>query len=147
MEITLIERCNKVTEETIATENATYLQQGLSTLKANQEEFIYMEAPAYEEYKMDAVVFEFDEMFEVYTALFGLRLQKKYSAAIKDYLKNNLKSLLGSSSASFAGDEGIWEINIALNAIEGFTGEENFEQANTVVLEFVEKMVTHVTAN
>lgn len=147
MEFTLIERCNKVTEETIAIESASYLQEGLSTLKANQEEFIFMESPAYEEKKVDAIVFEFDEMFEVYTALFGLRLQKKYSAAIKDYLKNNLKSMLGSSSANFSGDEGIWEINIALDAIEGFTGTENFEQANTIVLEFVEKMLAEVTAN
>ncbi|MBQ0140861.1 MAG: hypothetical protein KBT36_16420 [Kurthia sp.] len=144
MEITLIERCNKTTEDTIATEAAAYLQTPVSTLKANQEEFIYMESPAYEEKKMDAVVFEFDEMFEVYTALFGLRLQKKYAEAIKGYFKNNLKSMLGSSSASFAGDEGIWEINIALSAMEGFTGEENFEQANTILLNFVEKMLSEI---
>lgn len=146
METTLIERCNKTTEETIATESAAYLQQSLSTLKANQEEFIYMESPAYEDKKVDAIVFEFDEMFEVYTALFGLRLQKKYAASIKEYLHTNLKDILGASSASFSGDEGIWEINIALDAIEGFTGTENFEQANTIVLEFVEKMVAEVTA-
>lgn len=144
MEITLIERCNKTTEETIATESAAYLAQPLSYLKANQEEFVYMESPAYEGQKMDAVVFEFDEMFEIYTALFGLKLQKKYSEAIKGYFKANLKSMLGSSSASFEGNEGIWEINIALSAMEGFTGEENFEQANTLLLNFVEKMLAEI---
>lgn len=144
MEITLIERCNKTTEETISTESVDYLQTPLNTLKANQEEFVYMESPNYEEKKMDAVVFEFDEMFEIYTALFGLKLQKKYAEAIKGYFKNNLKSMLGSSSASFAGNEGIWEINIALSAMEGFTGEENFEQANTLLLNFVEKMLAEI---
>lgn len=144
MEITLIERCNKETEETIATETAAYLQQPVSTLKAKQEEFVYMESPIYEAQKMDAVVFEFDEMFKVYTALFGLRLQKKYSEPIKMYFKNNLTSMLGSSSASFEANEGIWEINIALSAIEGFTGEENFEEANTVLVNFIEKMLAEI---
>lgn len=144
MEITLIERCNKETEETISTETATYLQQPVSTLKTKLEEFVYIESPAYEGAKMDAVVFEFDEMFKVYTALFGLRLQKKYAEPIKTYFKNNLKSMLGSSSASFEGNEGIWEINIALSAIEGFTGEENFEEANTILISFIEKMLAEI---
>lgn len=144
MEITLIERCNKETEETISTETATYLQQPVSTLKTKLEEFVYIESPAYEGAKMDAVVFEFDEMFKVYTALFGLRLQKKYAEPIKTYFKNNLKSMLGSSSASFEGNEGIWEINIALSAIEGFTGKETFEEANTILISFIEKMLAEI---
>lgn len=146
MDITLIERCNKETEETISTETAAYLQQPVSTLKTKQEEFVYIESPIYEGAKMDAVVFEFDDMFKVYTALFGLRLQKKYAEPIKMYFKNNLKSMLGSSSASFEANEGIWEINIALNAIEGFTGEETFEEANTILVSFIEKMLAEIVA-
>lgn len=144
MEITLIERCNKETEETISTETVAYLQQPVSTLKTKLEEFVYIESSAYEGAKMDAVVFEFDEMFKVYTALFGLRLQKKYAEPIKTYFKNNLKAMLGSSSASFEGNEGIWEINIALSAIDGFTGEETFEEANTILISFIEKMLAEI---
>ena len=91
--------------------------------------------------KIDAVVLEFDEMFKVYTALFGLRLQKKMNEQLKSYLRDNLKGMLGSSSAMFDGKEGIWEVNIALDAIEGFTGEETFEQSYELLIDFVKNML------
>ena len=80
-------------------------------------------------------------MFKVYTALFGLRLQKKVNQQLKAYLRDNLKGMLGSSSAMFEGNEGIWEVNIALNAIEGFTGEETIEQAYELLINFVKTML------
>ena len=46
-----------------------------------------------------------------------------------------------SSSAMFEGNEGIWEVNIALDAIEGFTGEETFEQAYELLINFVTNML------
>jgi hypothetical protein len=136
-----LERCNKETEETLAVEKAEFLQQKLAYLKAHQEEFLYSEAEEFASLKMDAVVLEFDEMFKVYTALFGLRLQKKVNAELKAYLRDNLKGMLGSSSAMFSGDEGIWEINIALDAIEGFTGEETIEQGYELLLGFVKGLL------
>lgn len=144
MEINLIERCNKETEELLATETAEFLQKKISYFKENQEEFIYIDSPIFEQYRMEAIVFEFDEMFKVYTALFGFKLQKKYGEAIKMYFKEHLTSMLGSSSASFSGEDGLWEVNIALDAIEGFTGEETIEQANDLVTQFIEKMLAEI---
>ena len=142
--VTALERCNKESEETVAVESAAFLQQKLHYFKAHQEEFLYAQSEDFTDLKMDAVVLEFDEMFKVYTALFGLRLQKKVNAQLKAYLRDNLKGMLGSSSAMFSGDEGIWEINIALDAIEGFTGEETIEEAYELLLGFVKGLLGEV---
>ena len=144
--VSALERCNKETEETLAVETAELLQQNISYLKAHQEEFLYAESSDFANTKMDAVVLEFDEMFKVYTALFGLRLQKKMGQQLKTYLRDNLKGMLGSSSAMFDGNEGIWEVNIALDAIEGFTGEESFEQAYELLINFVANMLVAIEA-
>ncbi|MGM9948567.1 MAG: hypothetical protein ACI33P_00510 [Lysinibacillus sp.] len=142
--VTALERCNKESEETVAVESAAFLQQKLHYLKAHQEEFLYAQSEDFTNLKMDAVVLEFDEMFKVYAALFGLRLQKKVNAQLKAYLRDNLKGMMGSSSAMFSGDEGIWEINIALDAIEGFTGEETIEEAYELLLGFVKGLLEEV---
>lgn len=144
--VSALERCNKETEETVVVETAEFLQQKLSYFKAHQEEFLYAESSAFADARMDAVVLEFDETFKVYTALFGLRLQKKVSQQLKAYLRDNLKGMLGSSSAMFEGNEGIWEVNIALDAIEGFTGEETIEQAYELLINFVTNMLEALEA-
>lgn len=144
MNYQVIERCHKESEETIAVETAEFLQQPLAYLKAKQEEFIYVESDDFANTKMDAVVLEFDETFKVYTALFGLKLQKKVSENLKVYLRDHLKGMLGSSSAMFNGTEGLWEVNIALDAIEGFTGEETIEQGLQLVVQFMEQLLNEV---
>lgn len=144
MNIQVLERCHKETEETLAVESAGFLQQSISYLKEKQEEFLYVEADEFTAAKMDAVVLEFDETFKVYTALFGLRLQKKFSEPLKIYLRDHLKGMLGSSSAMFNGADGLWEVNIALDAIEGFTGEETIEQSVQLVVQFMEQLLQEV---
>lgn len=147
MEITQIERCNKQTDDLIATEGTDFLSSSIHFLKEHDQEFLYMESPLFEELKMDAVVFEYDEMFDAYTALFGLRLQKKHATAIKEYLHTHLRSIFGASSASFSGNEGLWEINIALTAIEGFKEDGTLLEALTLLEKFVRALINEVTAN
>ena len=142
--VNVVERCHKETEETLAVEQAAFLQQPITYFKKEIEQFLYIGANEFETVKMDAVVIEFDEMFKVHTALFGLAIQKKYSQALKTYLRDNLKGMLGSSSAMFNGDEGLWEVNIAFEAMEGFTGEETIEQAIEKLIAFVSTMLKDV---
>lgn len=144
MNIQVVERCHKETEETLAVEGVEFLQQPILFLKQQQEQFIYIEANEFENIKMDAVVLEFDETFQVYTALFGLKLQKKVSQELKVYLRDHLKGMLGSSSAMFNGTEGLWEVNIALDAIEGFTGQETIEQSIALIVRFMENLLKEV---
>ena len=142
--VNVVERCHKETEETLAVEQAAFLQQPITYFKKEIEQFLYIGANEFETVKMDAVVIEFDEMFKVHTALFGLAIQKKYSQALKTYLRDNLKGMLGSSSAMFNGDEGLWEVNVAFEAMEGFTGEETIEQAIEKLIAFVSTMLKDV---
>lgn len=142
--VNVVERCHKETEETLAVEQAAFLQEPITYFKKEIEQFLYIGANEFETVKMDAVVIEFDEMFKVHTALFGLSIQKKYSQALKTYLRDNLKGMLGSSSAMFNGDEGLWEVNIAFEAMEGFTGEETIEQAIEKLIAFVSSMLKDV---
>ena len=142
--VNVVERCHKETEETLAVEQAAFLQQPITYFKKEIEQFLYIGANEFETVKMDAVVIEFDEMFKVHTALFGLAIQKKYSQGLKTYLRDNLKGMLGSSSAMFNGDEGLWEVNIAFEAMEGFTGEETIEQAIEKLIAFVSTMLKDV---
>lgn len=142
--VNVVERCNKETEEIIAVEQAAFLQQPITYFKKEMEQFLYVGAAEFEAVKMDAVVVEFDEMFKVHTALFGLSIQKKYSQALKFYLRDHLKGMLGSSSAMFNGDEGLWEVNIAFEAMPTFTGEETIEQAIEQLIEFVNTMLAEV---
>ena len=142
--INVVERCHKETEEIVAVEQAAFLQQPITFLKKEIEQFLYVGAAEFEAVKMDAVVIEFDEMFKVHTALFGLSIQKKYSQALKVYLRDHLKGMLGSSSAMFNGDEGLWEVNIAFEAMDSFTGEETIEQALEQLIAFVKAMLEEV---
>lgn len=144
MNINVLERCNKETEALIATEEASFLQQPISYFKKEVEQFLYVAADEFAAVKMDAVVVEFDEMFKVHTALFGLSIQKKYSQALKTYLRDNLKGMLGSSSAMFNGDEGLWEVNIAFEAMATFNGDETIEQAIQQLVAFVADMLAEV---
>lgn len=142
--VNVLERCHKETEEIVAVEQAVFLEQPITYFKKEIGQFLYIGAEEFAAAKMDAVVIEFDEMFKVHTALFGLSIQKKHSQALKTYLRDNLKGMLGSSSAMFNGDEGLWEVNIAFEAMEGFTGEETIEQAIEKLLVFVSDMLKEV---
>lgn len=145
MEFTVVERLNKETEQLIGAAEVSFLQQPLSYFAQHQSEYVYVESPAFEALKMDAVVLEFDEAFEVPMALFGLRFQKKVSAKLKEFLKDNLaKGLV--SGAMFAGDEGIWEINISINAMSDYEENQTIEQTLQKLEAFVAKLVQAIEA-
>lgn len=146
LDLELLERCSKETEDTITAEGVGFAATPISYLKENQGEFIYVECAQFLDIKIDAVALEFDESFNLYTALFGLRLQKKHSETIRQYLKANVKSALGSSSAAFSGQEGLWELNIAVDCIEGFSEELSIEAVCELLYNFVAQLLVAVNA-
>ncbi len=146
LDLELLERCSKETEDTITAEGAAFAATPISYLKENQGEFIYVESAQFLDIKIDAIALEFDEAFNLYTALFGLRLQKKHSETIRQYLKANVKSALGSSSAAFSGQEGLWELNIAVDCIEGFSEELSIEAVCELLYNFVAQLLVAVNA-
>lgn len=139
-----IERCDKETEDIISKEETSFLNTSLKHVKQNQNEFIYIESPAFDEIKVDAISLELDDVFQTYTALFGLAMQKKYTAAIKNYLNDNLKGENKYFSASFSGDEGMWDLNIPLDYIEGFSEDMTIGEALSLTYQLIETLVNEI---
>ncbi|MBE1555383.1 branched-chain amino acid aminotransferase [Sporosarcina limicola] len=136
----VIERCNKETEEVIRTETDNFLNESASYLKKNLNEFLFVESNTFEIIGVDGIALEFDDVFETYTALFGLKLQKKYGPAIKAFLDTHLQGDNTKYSVMFSGEDGLWDMNFALSYIEGFNDELSFEQVLKMVYLFIFKL-------
>lgn len=139
-----IERCDKETEDVISKEESSFLNTSLKHVKQYPNEFIYIESPTFEQIKVDAISFELDDVFQTYTALLGLRMQKKYTTAIKNYLNEHLKGDNKYFSASFSGDEGIWDLNIPLDYLEGFLEDMTVGDALTLTYQLIETLVKEI---
>ncbi len=137
----VLERCSKETEELILAENQDFLNESVSYLRKNPKEFIFAESNALEIVRVDAIAIEFDDVFKTYTALFGLKLQKKFGADIKAYLDTHLQGAGAKYSVMFSGEDGLWDMNFALDYVEGFSEEQSFKEIYEMIYRFVFKMV------
>ncbi len=136
LSVTVLERLNKETEELIAEEGQDFLATKISFLKEHQEQFIYAEMTELDHIRTDAFALEFDEVFKTYTAMFAIALQKKYKADIQAHLLSNLDIEEHKSSVAFADKEGVWEMNIALDSMNGFSEEMTFQEVYTLLYNF-----------
>ena len=137
----LIERCDKETEDVIRAEEPSFLQDSISYLKEHPHEFVYVESNAFELIRIDAIAVEFDEVFDTNIALFGLRLHKKFGSAIQAYMDTHLHGDKTKFSVIFSGEDGLWDVNFALDAMEGFTVDLSFEKVYEMIYRFVFKLV------
>ncbi|QNK89296.1 branched-chain amino acid aminotransferase [Sporosarcina sp. resist] len=139
-----IERCVKETENLIREEDQNFLNESISYLKNHMNEFVYVESNAFEVIRVDAVVLELDDVFETYTALFGLKLQKKFGNDMKAYLDKHLHGDGAKYSVMFSNEDGLWDMNFALNYIEGFSEDLSFVEVYQLMYDFIFKMVEAV---
>ena len=142
-----IERCNKETEEVLAQEKTEFLNQPIGYFKQHKNEFIFLESDLFEAIGVDAVSFEADDVFGTYDVMLGLRLQKKFQPALKDYLHKNLQGDGATFDLMFDADEGIWNLNFALNYCEDFREEMTILEAYNVIYQFLCKLVETVKPN
>lgn len=136
-----IERCEKETVNLIIVETAIFLNEKIEHLKTHLREFLYVEDASFDLVGIDALSMEVDDVFGTYTALFGLQMKQKNETAIKNYLKTNLADERGRFSVSFSGQDGLWNMNLAVNYIEGFRADMTLLEAYELVYAFVFKMV------
>ncbi len=125
----------------IIVETAIFLDEKLEHLKTHLREFVYLEDQSLDLVGIDALSLEVDDVFGTYTALFGLKMKQKYEAAIKAYLEENLVDQRGKFSVSFSGQDGLWNMNLAVNYIEGFRDDMTLLEAYELIYAFVFKMV------
>lgn len=124
----IIERYNKETDELISKESIAFLQSPISYFKDNIQEYTFLETKVLDIVSVDAIAVEYDEVFEVYTAMFGLYIQKKYSAEIRAFLDELYNSEKMQYSMMFAANEGLWEINLPINYLNGFNDSSSIEE-------------------
>ncbi|ATP39967.1 protoporphyrinogen oxidase [Solibacillus sp. R5-41] len=141
LNLEVVERCSKETEETIAVADVAFTNTPIGYLKENQGEFIFAECTQFQDIRVDVMAIEYDDAFRLYTALFGLKIQKKHGDAIRSYLKEHVKSALGSSSASFSAQEGLWELNVAVDCLEGFNDQLTIQQVYELLYHFVAQLL------
>lgn len=136
-----IERCEKETVNLIIVEAPMFLDGPIEHLKKQQDEFLYVEDPLFGIIGVDALSMEVDDVFGTYTALFGLKMKLKNEAAIKNYLETNLANQTGRFSVSFSGQDGLWNMNLAVNCIDGFNDDMTLLEAYKLVYAFIFNMV------
>lgn len=144
MEFTVIERCSKETEDILAKEQPSFLKEGVSYFKKHVSEFIYIESPSFEEARIDSLSIEVDDVFGNYMALFGFRAQKKFGESLKEFLKEKLLGEEVRASVMFSNEDGLWEMNIPIDSIEGFNEETSIEDAVQLTHGFLVALVTHL---
>ena len=135
--VDVLERCDKETEELLAEETTSFLTTPISYLKEHPNEFLYVASERLDVIRVESIALEFDEMFGVYSALFGLRLQKKQSEFLHTYLKAHLQHEQITYSLAFAEKDGLWDVNIALDATEGFNKDMSIEAALVHLYRFI----------
>lgn len=136
-----IERVNKETEEMIAEETpSNFLDKPLSFLKENIEEFAYTESPLFEMIGVEGVTLELDDVFRYYNVLLGLKVQKKWHDVIKTYLSEKISG--GKFELSFNGNDGLWDVNFALDGVQGFHEGMSIGEAYKLIYTFLFNLVS-----
>lgn len=143
----VIERCNKETEELISKEKLSFLSQPLNYLKVHRNEFLYVESTSLENIGVDSIALEFDEVFEAYTAMMGLKLQKKFGDAIKKYFDNHLQGDKTEYSVLFSSEDGMWHVNFPINFVDHFHMEMSLKEAYELIYRFLFTLVEDVEDN
>jgi hypothetical protein len=139
-----IERSEKELENMIAEESSTFLNQPIDYLKQHKNEFIYIESSWFDIIGVDAVSLEMDDLFGVYDVMLGLKLQKKYDKALKANLKNQLAGDEANFDLMFNAPDGLWNLNFALNYVEGFKEDMSLSEAYSLIYAFLFKLVEAV---
>ncbi|WP_338469325.1 branched-chain amino acid aminotransferase [Niallia sp. XMNu-256] len=132
-----IEMCNKETDELLAEEPSTFLDQPIQYFYEHLEEFMYLESPWFDMIGVDAISFEMDSVFKTYDVMFGLKLQKKFEPMLKAFFKMNLKGENSNFNAMFNSNEGIWDVNFSINDLEQYRADWTVQEAYHAVYRFL----------
>ncbi len=131
---------NKETDEPLETpENTGSLP--VSFVKTQPASYLFAEEPSFEAIGIDGVVLEVDDVFETVTALFGLQVQKKHGEWLKKYIDAQLGTAPGTRSLMFSADDGLWDVNIALDYVDGFSESNTFDETLALMYKFVFTML------
>lgn len=131
---------NKETDEPLEIP-ANVGELAVSYVKTQPNDYMFAEDTSFTTIGIDGVVLEMDDVFGTITALFGLQVQKKHGEWMKKYIETKLGTAPGTRSLMFSADDGLWDVNIALDYVDGFNETHTFDETLELVYEFVFKML------
>ncbi|WP_419887323.1 branched-chain amino acid aminotransferase [Neobacillus niacini] len=136
-----IERCSKETETMIANEASSFLNQPITYLKDHKSEFLYVESALFEEIGVEGVSIELDDVFGTYDVMLGLKLQKKFEKMLKEHLNQSLQGDEAKFDLVFSHDDGLWDLNFALNYVEGYRENISIHEGLQIIHQFLSTIV------
>ncbi|MCM3796981.1 hypothetical protein M3690_27425 [Priestia megaterium] len=140
-----IERVDKETDELIAEESPlSFLDTPISYLKEHRSEFLYVESKWFEFIKLDGCSFEVDDMFGTYKVLTGLHMQKKFGSLLKQFFAKELNESPTSVQLLFNDKDGLWDVNIELDAIKEFNEKMSIGEVLVLTYRFFFHLVEYV---
>jgi len=139
-----IERCDKESENMLKNESSSFLNERLDYLKKHKNEFIYMESNWFDLISVEAISLEADDVFGTYDVMLGLKMQKKYEQSLKENLNRLLHGDEAKFDLMFSLDDGLWNLNFALNYVEEFHEEISIGEAFQLIYRFLFQLVDAV---
>ncbi|WP_421536015.1 hypothetical protein [Priestia sp. D3YE.R1] len=140
-----IERVDKETDELIAEESPlSFLDTPLSYVKEHRSEFLYVESKWFEFIKLDGCSFEVDDVFGTYKVLTGLHMQKKFGSLLKQFFTKELNESPTSVQLLFNDKDGLWDVNIELDAIKEFDEKMSIGEALVLTYRFFFYLVEYI---
>lgn len=140
-----IERVDKESDELIAEESPlSFLDTPISYLKEHRSEFLYVESKWFEFIKLDGCSFEVDDVFGTYKVLTGLHMQKKFGSLLKQFFAKELNESPTSVQLLFNDKDGLWDVNIELDAIKEFNEKMSIGEALVLTYRFFFHLVEYV---
>lgn len=140
-----IERVDKETDELIAEESPLlFLDTPISYLKEHRSEFLYVESKWFEFIKLDGCSFEVDDVFGTYKVLTGLHMQKKFGSLLKQFFAKELNESPTSVQLLFNDKDGLWDVNIELDAIKEFNEKMSIGEVLVLIYRFFFHLAEYV---
>jgi len=140
-----IERVDKETDELIAEESPlSFLDTPISYLKEHRSEFLYVESKWFEFIKLEGCSFEVDDVFGTYKVLTGLHMQKKFGSLLKQFFAKEFNESPTSVQLLFNDKDGLWDVNIELDAIKEFNEKMSIGEVLVLTYRFFFHLVEYV---
>jgi hypothetical protein len=139
-----IERCSKETETMIANESSSFLNQPISYLNEHKNEFIYVESALFDDIGVEGISLEVDDVFGTYDVMLGLKLQKKFDKVLREHLNSSLIGEASKFDLIFSQDDGLWDLNFALNYVAGYKEDMSISDAFQLIHQFLTNLVETV---
>lgn len=131
-----LERGNKETEEFLGEETIAFLKENITYFQTHNNEFLYLESKWFEMLGVEGITLEENDVFRTYDIIFGLKAQKKYGDSLRKVLTDELNSD-AKYSILFNGNDGLWDVNLPINSIDGFSAEMTIEDALRLTYQFL----------